>query len=249
MSEKPKYLEIACQKIDKLDKVWQQFPEFMQPDIKAFKESLVIDNFPSKVSHPPLYTGLKPKYRDGIDQLYDSFEVADASYTDHETGKTYLYSDLFSSSERLLEDFLSFQVGSFMYFTKKKIDGVFFDDEEIEVSNGYKGEFCAEVPAREDTFIVRSGFGRRLFFNDGSEKGQLIADLPPKGNIIEQRQFEIIDEFFPQAFSLMTRGALNRNGDVKELLKTIESGKIFGEDLLRDGPNFCLGIYIGSPYG
>mgnify|MGYP001565001041 CR=1 FL=1 len=70
MSERAKNLELAKSTVDKLNKVWVKFPDFMQPDVKSFKEGLVIGYLPKKLPVPPFYPDLKPEY---VENLKHSF--------------------------------------------------------------------------------------------------------------------------------------------------------------------------------
>lgn len=248
MSERAKNLELAKSTVDKLNKVWMKFPDFMQPDIKSFKAGLVIGDIPNKLPVPPFYQGLKPDYAENLRQAFDSFPMPESSYTDHETGKTYINDDLFNTSPKILEDFIAYQAGTFTFMQGHRVNGADFDQEESFLSDVYLKEICTNIPSQKDIYILRRGFERRLYFDDKTGQGKYIADLPPKGDLDNPDQYNLLNTIYPEAFSIITRTALNRNGDMSAVTKSIEEGKFIFGDFAGDNLNFSLRFFILSHF-
>lgn len=221
----------------------------MRPDIEAFKAGLVIGGVPRKYPIPILYNDLKPEHKKRLKEAYDAFPMPEDTFTDHETGKTYISENMFvNTPEQVLEDFLAYQVGCFSYMKGQIIEGKSFDEEEAQTANLYMQEFCERIPNQKDIYIVRRGFERRLFFNDGTDRGKYIADLPPKGGANNEDEISLLNHIYPQAFSIITRAVMNRNGNIEALGKNIEEGKFYPTDFAYDSPNFSLRFYILSHF-
>ena len=248
MSERAKNLELAKSTVDKLNKVWVKFPDFMQPDVKSFKEGLVIGYLPKKLPVPPFYPDLKPEYVENLKHSFDSFQMPESSYTDHETGKTFISDDLFNASPKILEDFLAYQAGSFTFMQDNRINGADFDQEELFLSDMCLKEICTKIPLQKDVYILRRGFERRLYFDDKTGQGKYLTDLPPKGDLDNPEQYNLLNTIYPEAFSIITRTALNRNGDMSTVNKSIKEGKFIFGDFAGDNLNYSLRFFILSHF-
>lgn len=246
MPERAKNLEIAKQTVDNLNnRIWKHFPEFMRPDVEAFKANLIIGDVPKRLPMPTLYDGLKPEYAKEIKTQFDQFQMPEDTYTDHETGKTYISDYIFTLPQPLIEDFFAFQVGTFSNMKdQNRINGRDFDKDDSKLVRVYTTELCDIPPPQDKLFITRRGFERRLFFDDGTTQGKYLSDIPPKGGVQNLDQYPYLDLIYPTAFSVMTRALLNRNDDMKEFVNDLGKGSFFLHDFLGDNLNFSFQFYV-----
>jgi len=252
MSERLGGVDYLKYKVDQLNKIWSKFPKHLRPDVEGFKKNLrVVNQMPQKMTLSSFYEGLKPDIKIRAQQIQESYDVPQTIYTDYQTNITYVNEEFIKEApERTLEYYLAFQIGSYSFMKPQIINGSKFDQEETKRVTEFTKAFCDEIPATEDLQIIRRGFQRQLVYKDEQQKNWYMGDFPPKGGWDNQKQFDLLNEIYPHAFALITQALVNRNGNIEQLQKDIDEGKLTAQiDFLEDALSFSMGVFYLIKFG
>lgn len=247
MSEYDKTNEAVNSALARLSNIWESFPEYLRPNAESFKKNLIIGKVPHSYQLPSLYPHLKRDYISVLKKGYTQFKIPDLIYIDYETGIIHIDERMHIASNEVFEDFLAYSVGCSTFGKPKVISAPEYDEEERAVTDKYIDYTCEIPPSQDKTYIVRRGFRRKLYFQDElSGGGKYISDLPPKGGLPNMDQYDNLNTIFPSAFQIITRALLNREGDIKLLTSSLQSGKFYQADISPEYPNLSRVLYLLS---
>lgn len=248
MTEQAKHLEIAKASLKRLNGIWMKFPDFTHPDIDGFTSRLVVGITPTKLEYPPFFPGLKPSYVEIITKQNAGYQVPKDTYTDFDTGMTYLNDNLFQHSPIVLDEALSYQVSLSTFMKTEETKGVDFDADEKSISEAYLKMVSDTMPQLENLKLTKRGFMRTLYHVSGSATPEFIAFLPPRGGLHSPDIYNELNLIYPQAFATLTKSVGMRNGDLERFMSDLRKGNIHPEDLAGDTPEFNGNFLLMAHY-